>query len=167
MTIKAQVLADFIAEFTYDIIPDPERILPKVKTLKKPIQKDDLARWKLSVDGSSNQYGCGAVLVLQTPSVQRDYLAKDIRMVAYLDKVKTISTKIKDFKICQIPRKENRKANLASAFDFTSDRSILLEFLPNLSIEVSKTICQAAAHPTWMDNNVACLTDGKLPLDKL
>ena len=65
--------------------------------------------------------------------VQGDYLAKDAIMMAYLDEVKTISTKIQGFKICQIPREENKKvdalANIASAFDFISDRSILLEFL--------------------------------------
>ena len=32
--------------------------------------------------------------------VQGDYLAKDTRMVAYLDEVKTMSWKIKDFRIC-------------------------------------------------------------------
>ena len=36
--------------------------------------------------------------------VQGDYLAKDTRMVAYLDEVKTMSGKIKDLRICQIPR---------------------------------------------------------------
>ena len=36
--------------------------------------------------------------------VQGDYLAKDLRMEAYLDEVKNMSMKIKDFKIFQIPR---------------------------------------------------------------
>ncbi|GFY96671.1 hypothetical protein Acr_11g0009770 [Actinidia rufa] len=133
MAIKAQALTDFIAKFTYD-----NALTPKVKTSKERNQEedDDLARWKLFVDGSSNQHGCGAGLVLQNPSgeqmeyairigfkatnneaeyealltelrvatelgveslkaysgsplvvnqVQRDYLAKDLRMVAYLD----------------------------------------------------------------------------------
>ena len=66
-------------------------------------------------------------------------------MVAYLDEVKTISMKINDFKICQIPKEENKKAdtlaNLASAFDFTLDRSFLMEFFPNPSIDVAKNVC--------------------------
>ena len=49
-------------------------------------------------------------------------------MVTYLDEVKTISTKIKNFKILQIPKEENKKAdalaNLASAFNFFLDRNI-------------------------------------------
>ena len=84
--------------------------------------------------------------------VQRDYLAKDLQMVAYLDKVKAMSTNIKDFKIHQIPREENKKsdalANLASTFEFISDRSIPMEFLPS---------CQIAADPTWMDDIIAYL----------
>ena len=67
--------------------------------------------------------------------VQEDYLAKDLRMVAYLDEVKNMSMKIKDFNILQISKEENKKAdalaNLVSAFDFILDRSIPLEFLPN------------------------------------
>ena len=108
------------------------------------------------MDGSSNQYGYGAGLVLQTLSsehmeytihigfktttneaeyetflvkrrvaielgvesldafsdsqlvvnqVQGDYLAKDLRIVTYLDEVKTMSMKIKDFKIRQNSKK--------------------------------------------------------------
>ena len=77
-------------------------------------------------------------------------------MVAYLDEVKTISTKIIGFKICQTPREEKKKvdalANLALAFDFTSDRKVPLEFLPNPSIDVVRTVCQTEVDPTWMDN---------------
>ena len=73
-------------------------------------------------------------------------------MVAYLDEVKNMWMKIKDFKICQIPKEENKKtdalANLASAFDLISDKSIPLEFLPNPSVEVAKTVYQAKARLT-------------------
>ena len=84
--------------------------------------------------------------------VQGDYLAKDTRMLAYLDEVKNVSRKIKDFKIRQIPREENKKtdtlANLASTFDFVSNRSIPLEFLLNPSIKVAISLCQAEVGPT-------------------
>ena len=74
--------------------------------------------------------------------VQGDYLAKDTRMLAYLDEVKNIFRKIKYIKISQILREENKKANalanLASTFDFVSNRSIPLEFLLNPSIEIAK-----------------------------
>ena len=92
-------------------------------------------------------------------------------MVAHLDEVKTISMKIKDFKIRQIPREKNMKAdalvNLASTFDFTSDRSVPLRFLPNPSINVAKTVYQATINPTWMEDIITYLQDGKLPSDRL
>ena len=92
-------------------------------------------------------------------------------MVAYLDEVKAISMKIKDFKICQISREENKKvdalANLASAFDFIPDRSIPLEFLPDPSIDITKIVCQATTNPTWMDDIITYLKDGELSFDKL
>ena len=82
-------------------------------------------------------------------------------MVAYLDEVKNMSMKIKDFKIWQISREENRKAdalaNLASTFDFISDRSMSLEFLRNSSIEVAKSVCPVEANPTWMYGIIAYL----------
>ena len=103
--------------------------------------------------------------------VQGDYLTKDLRMVNYVDKVKTMSMKITDFKICQIPREENKKtdalANLTSTFDFISDRSLPLEFFLNPSIDVAKTIYQVVAVPTWMDDIIAYLRDGNLPSNKL
>ena len=64
--------------------------------------------------------------------------------MAYLDEVNAISIKIKDFKIFQIPKEENKKAdaliNLASSFDFISDRTVPSEFLPNPSIDITKII---------------------------
>ena len=92
-------------------------------------------------------------------------------MVAYLDKVKSILMKIKDFKIRQIPIEENRKvdalANLASTFDFIIERNVPLEFLPSSSIEVAKPVCKAESIPTWMDDINSHLQDGMLPTDKL
>ena len=49
MAIKAQILADFIVEFTHDVTLDPE-----MEALEEQSQEDDLARLKLFVDGSSN-----------------------------------------------------------------------------------------------------------------
>ncbi|GFZ09647.1 hypothetical protein Acr_21g0002460 [Actinidia rufa] len=212
IAIKAQsILADFIAEFTYDVALSPD-----IKALEEQNQDNDLTRWKLFVDGSANQHGCGIGIAFQTPSgeqmeyairirfkatnnnaeyeallarlriatelglesldaysdfqhvinqVQGDYLTKNIRMLAYLDEVKAMSTKIREFKIRQIPREENKKAdalaNLASAFDFISDRSIPLEFFPNPSTDNTKIVYQVATEPTWMDDIIAYLKDGK------
>ena len=82
-------------------------------------------------------------LELVVNQVQGDYLTKDLRMVAYLDEVKVLVMKIKNFKIQQILREENKQVdfmeNLVSTFDFITDRNILLEFLPRPSIDATKT----------------------------
>ena len=54
MALKAQVLADSIAELIHDIALEPEMTLPEMKTLEKQGQEDNLAKWKLFVDESSN-----------------------------------------------------------------------------------------------------------------
>ncbi|KAM1159864.1 hypothetical protein ACFX19_033555 [Malus domestica] len=64
---KGQAVADFIADFTYpvDIASTPEAIA----SLPSEAQKIESTTpiWSLYVDGSSNQQGCGAGLVLTTP----------------------------------------------------------------------------------------------------
>ena len=58
----------------HDVTPEFEITLSEVEILEKKNQEDDIARWKLFMDGSSNQYGCGAGLVLQTfSSEQMEY----------------------------------------------------------------------------------------------
>ncbi|GFS37020.1 hypothetical protein Acr_00g0049270 [Actinidia rufa] len=115
-----------------------------------------------------NVYSDSQLVVNQ---VQGDYLAHDIQMVAYLDEVKAMSMKIKDFNICQFLREENKKAdaltNLASAFDFISGRGVPLEFMPNPSIDITKIVCQATTNLIWIDVIIAYLKDEKLSSDKL
>ena len=57
--IKGQALADFIAEFTAPKDKRPEEV-PQDPTSKLP-------KWKLYVDGSSNEGGLGAGLILISP----------------------------------------------------------------------------------------------------
>ena len=54
-TIKGQVLADFIMEFTPAKLAEEKRATP------------DLPIWKLSVDGTANSQGSGAGLILTSP----------------------------------------------------------------------------------------------------
>ncbi|KAM1658613.1 hypothetical protein ACFXTN_042755 [Malus domestica] len=64
---KGQAIADFIADFTYhvDIVSTPKEVvsLPSIAHKIEPTTPT----WSLYVDGSSNQQGCGAGLVLMTP----------------------------------------------------------------------------------------------------
>ena len=52
MAIKAQALTNFIAKLTYDVAPNHEIVV-----LEEHDQDGDVIRWKLFVDGSSNQHG--------------------------------------------------------------------------------------------------------------
>ncbi|GFY95426.1 hypothetical protein Acr_10g0008110 [Actinidia rufa] len=203
-----------------EILPQPETTPLEEEIPNEPAE--NLAHWILFVDGSSNQHGCGAGLVIRAPSgeqmeyairmgfkatnneaeyeallaglrvatelgaqslevfsdsqlvvnqVQGDYLAKDARMIAYLGEVKAVSAKIKEFKIHQIPREDNKKAdalaNLASTFEFISDRCIPLEFLTSPSIGIANQVLQTEENPTWLDEIIAYLQEGILPRDKL
>ncbi|GFS37343.1 hypothetical protein Acr_00g0051440 [Actinidia rufa] len=78
---------------------------------------------------------------------------------------------LRDFKIRQILREENKKidalANLVLAFDFILDRTIPLEYLSCPSIEVAKSAYQANTGPTWLDNIIVYLKTRVLPSNKL
>ncbi|GFS41152.1 hypothetical protein Acr_00g0072680 [Actinidia rufa] len=64
MAIKAKALANFVAKLTHDV-PEPRVIPPKVVASKEQDPDEDLTKWKLFLDGSFNQHGYGAGLVLQ------------------------------------------------------------------------------------------------------
>ncbi|GFZ19790.1 hypothetical protein Acr_28g0004950 [Actinidia rufa] len=170
MVIKAQALADFIVEFTHDIAPELEMTLPEVETLEEQNSVEYLARWKLFVDGSSNQHGFGVGLFLQTLSGEQIEYAIRIGFKATNNKVEyedliaglRVATELGvesldafNFKILQILREENRKAdtlaNLASAFVFISNMSIPLEFLPTQVLRFPKpSVKQKHVRCGWM-----------------
>ncbi|KAM1376427.1 hypothetical protein ACFX2I_038063 [Malus domestica] len=64
---KGHAVADFIVDFTYpvDIVSTPKEVVLLPSETHK-IEPTALA-WSLYVDGSSNQHGCRAGLVLTTP----------------------------------------------------------------------------------------------------
>ena len=70
MAIKAQALANFVAESTHEATPEPDMVLPEKEIPTLRSSNENLGKWMLFVDGSSNQHGCGARLVPQTPSGQ-------------------------------------------------------------------------------------------------
>ena len=78
---------------------------------------------------------------------------------------------LKDFRIQQIPREENKQAdvlaNLAFAFDFVTDSNVPLVFLWNLSIDITKiNICQTVG-PIWIYDIANSLESGKLPFNEI
>ncbi|XP_058185742.1 uncharacterized protein LOC131302967 [Rhododendron vialii] len=104
IAIKAQVLADFLVEYTY---PKPEE-LPKEEP--KP--------WILQVDKSTTREACRASLILTSPKAKSDsqlvvgqvlgeYTMKEEVMQKYLSKVKPQVAKLKSLNVVRIPREEN------------------------------------------------------------
>ena len=62
MAIKSKVLADFVAEFSPDLLPAIEQEV----RLQKEADKE--GEWVLHVDGSSNIRGAGVGIVLTSPT---------------------------------------------------------------------------------------------------
>ncbi|GFY85492.1 hypothetical protein Acr_04g0002300 [Actinidia rufa] len=156
MAIKAQALADFIVESTHEDAPQPETDPPETEIPKEPTPEKDLAHWILFVDGSSNQHGYGAGLVIQTPSGEQMEYAIRMRFKATNNEAEY----------------EALLAGLRVAVELGAQsldwaRCIPLEFLASPSIGVADQILQTEENPTWMDEIIAYLQRGILPKDKL
>ena len=66
-SIKGQVLADLVAEFTEPLIEELESAKKMDEKLVGTISKYRLSAWEVYVDGASNQKGSGIGLVLISP----------------------------------------------------------------------------------------------------
>ena len=75
-TIKAQTLADFVAEFTPINAPASNSNPPA-----HMLQSDNFLCWTLFVDGSSNQAGSGAGLLLLSPPPERVQINYALRLM--------------------------------------------------------------------------------------
>ena len=198
--IKAQALADFIAEFT-----------PNYEDLGEGGYNK---KWVVHVDGSSTLYAGGIGVVLQSPegdklkykarlqcqttnhkaeyeallkglelakSVEVDSIlvlgdsqlvigqvngiceAKENRMKKYLKKVVRLVKKFKKADFIQIPKEENKEADIlakeASASE-TADELDAVQYMP--SIDLPKML-QIEGDENWMTPIVSYLKDGRLP----
>ncbi|XP_077226453.1 uncharacterized protein LOC143859723 [Tasmannia lanceolata] len=142
--IKAQVLADFVAEFTI-----PQQIT-KSKIVQTPAVEKGGCGASLVLTGPHNftidyalRFGfrafnneaeyeallAGMNLAIQTSAqrlkgycdsqlvvnqIQGVYEARDERMIKYLSKVRQLASKLKSFEVIRIPRTENTKADVLS-----------------------------------------------------
>ncbi|XP_058181265.1 uncharacterized protein LOC131299702 [Rhododendron vialii] len=181
IAIKAQVLADFLAEYTY---PEPDE-LPKEEP--KP--------WVLQVDGSTTREASGAeyealvvglelakaiganhVLAksdsqLVVGQVLGEYTVKEEVMQKYLDKVKAQVAKLQSFSIVRIPREENIEADylakLATAKEDAIPGNTPVRYLELSSIFAPNVQVQAIDYnSSWAGPIVEYITNGTLPDDK-
>ncbi|XP_024028293.1 uncharacterized protein LOC112093654 [Morus notabilis] len=172
--IKGQALADFVAEFT--------GLPAEVEGADEP------PRWKLYVDGSSNDNGSGAGLVLHTPEgykvtsavrfefsasnneAEYEALLAGLRLAEHLKVEKLDIFSDSQLIVNQVPRAENSNAD-ALAKLATSRDALLLNLVP---VEVLKTpttekwseVTPVDFQPSWMDPIIRYSVDGELPEDR-
>ncbi|GJV28755.1 reverse transcriptase domain-containing protein [Tanacetum coccineum] len=174
ISIKGQILADFIVEQPKEESPD--ELMTEPEELPEP--------WTLFTDGSSCIDGSGAGLILTIPEgveftyamrfsqpVNGSYVMKESGMVQYLEKVKTLTSNFKEFSIKQVPRSENKKADALSKIASTSfahlSKQVLAEELNEKSINEKEVlaIVEEEGH-TWMTPICKYITKEILPKDK-
>ncbi|KAK3041945.1 hypothetical protein RJ639_002253 [Escallonia herrerae] len=99
-----------------------------------------------------------------------DYEAKDERMAQYLQLVKTLALKFKNFTIQQIPRDQNTQADTLSRLASTEVPNVrhlvYLEFLKERSISSQTEIGVVDQESCWMDMIIKYLSTGKLPSER-
>ena len=103
-------------------------------------------------------------------SSQREYAAKDDRIVAYLQIVLTLKSKFPRCDFKQVSRSENNHtdslANLGSAVEYQFRQEIPIEYIMKPSIQRSGEVLCLDTYPGWRDPTIAYLKDGVLPSDK-
>ncbi|GJU47289.1 reverse transcriptase domain-containing protein [Tanacetum coccineum] len=102
--------------------------------------------------------------------VNRTYVAKEVDMIRYLEKVRTLASSFKAFLIRQVPRSENKKADALSKIASTSfahlSKQVLVEELKEKSIgEVEVLVVVEEEGDTWMTPIFEYLTEETLPVD--
>ncbi|XP_058185912.1 uncharacterized protein LOC131303137 [Rhododendron vialii] len=174
--IKAQVLADFIAEFTPGSPDEKALVKPNYGMLEQQearktwnLFSGDV--WKLHIDGASNSNGAGTgVVLLLVNQVTGDYEARDPRMIKYQATALELIRGFKGFHIEQINRENNAHADaltsLASASKASEYRHISLGEIHQPSFEVSEEVLGISIGPSWMDEIVSFLKNDTLPSDK-
>nr|GEW08257.1 hypothetical protein [Tanacetum cinerariifolium]GEW09776.1 hypothetical protein [Tanacetum cinerariifolium] len=171
VSVKGQLLADFIVERPEEDSSDT--LMEVEEKLPEP--------WILFTDGSSCTDSSGAGLILTNPKgadadsrlvanqVNGTYVAKEVDMIRYPKKVKTLTNSFKAFSIRQIPRNENKKADALSKIASTSfahlSKQVLVEELKEKSISKVEILAVVEEGDTWMTSIFKYLEEGTLPAD--
>ncbi|GJY81886.1 reverse transcriptase domain-containing protein [Tanacetum coccineum] len=100
--------------------------------------------------------------------VNETYVAKEMDMIRYLEKVRALTNSFKAFSIRQVPRSKNKKADALSKIASTSfahlSKQVLVEELKEKSIsEVEILAVVEEEGNTWMTPIFEYLTDETLP----
>ncbi|XP_059633000.1 uncharacterized protein LOC132275612 [Cornus florida] len=191
--LKAQVLANVIAEFTPE--DGPEHAVDK--------QEEAESTWTLYVDGSINARASGAGLVIISPNgecikyalrfgfkatnneaeyeallaglriakaLEGEYEAKDEKMKTYLHKIEDIKGFFKKFSIHRIPREENAQADaLARLATTEEDKAIPVGYLdePSTVWDWPQKIHQVGHGMEWAEPIIRYIENEELPQDRM
>ena len=87
--------------------------------------------------------------------VNGSYIAKELGMIQYLEKVKALASNFRKFSIKQVPRSENKKADASRKIASTSfahlTKQVLVEELQEKSINETKVLAVIEEEgSTWM-----------------
>ncbi|GJS98619.1 reverse transcriptase domain-containing protein [Tanacetum coccineum] len=102
--------------------------------------------------------------------VNETYVAKEVDMIRYLEKVRILANSFKAFSIKQVPRSENKKADALSKIASTSfaylSKQVLVEKLKEMSIGEMEVLAVVEEEgDTWMTPIFEYLTKEILPAD--
>ncbi|XP_027150213.1 uncharacterized protein LOC113750438 [Coffea eugenioides] len=177
-TIKAQTLADFLAELTFNEVNE------SISVTAEP------QRWTLHVNGSSNseaeyeaviaglqlsrKLGAAHILVysdsqLVVCQILGKYETREEVMHRYLSKVHQLVAHFESFEIQRIPWSQNKGADALSRLTSTSfsdlNKTILVEVLVE-SEYLEEVVCPVYPGDTWMGPLIRFLSQGELPEDQ-
>uniref|UniRef100_A0A2N9IZX2 RNA-directed DNA polymerase n=1 Tax=Fagus sylvatica TaxID=28930 RepID=A0A2N9IZX2_FAGSY len=178
--IKAQALADFIAEFTHPweeegiILVSPEKdkfeyaIQLRFRATNNEAEYEALlAGLKLSKKMGVKNLTVKSDSQLVVGQIKGEYEAREDRMKKYLKVVQTLLPHFQKVEFVQIPREENvdadRLARLASSGEECDG---FLEILGRPSSE-EETVNAIKDNVSWMSPIVRYLKEGRLPTDKM
>nr|KYP31685.1 Pro-Pol polyprotein [Cajanus cajan] len=176
--LKAQCLADFVAELT-------------------PATTEESQAWTLDVDGSSNSKGGGAGIILEGPNqvtlekslkfgfkvtnnqaeyeallagLRGTYQAKDTLLQRYFHTASQQISSFDEFSIKHVPREQNARADLLSKLANTKrpgqHRTIIQETLHSPSLDEKIVNVNDNEELGWMADIWNYLKEGTLPKDK-
>ncbi|GJT60212.1 reverse transcriptase domain-containing protein [Tanacetum coccineum] len=103
--------------------------------------------------------------------VNGSYIAKELGMIQYLEKVRALASNFKKFSIKQVPRSENKRADALSKIASTSfahlTKQVLVEEFVEKSINEAEVLAVVEEEgDTWMTPIYEYLTKERLPAEK-
>uniref|UniRef100_A0A2N9GWW3 RNase H type-1 domain-containing protein n=1 Tax=Fagus sylvatica TaxID=28930 RepID=A0A2N9GWW3_FAGSY len=182
--IKGQVLADFIAEFApgNSILTGGEHPKDTERDLEKKdwvFASNNEAEYETLLHGlrAAKRLGadpltihCDSQLIVN--QLTGEYMAKDERMIAYLDLARNLLKGFYKFSIERVGREHNRHADslagLASSVapDFRRTITVEVQDSPSIAKSGQASICQIEMGPSWMDPILDYLSKDILPADQ-